>query len=67
MSAYLDGDIAPRQRARLERHLSECHDCRRVYGGLSRLVDALGRLERPQPGRDAVNISAAVRLRLDAP
>ena len=67
MSAYLDGELPPRQRARLEHHVGECRDCRRLLDGLTRLVDVLGRMERPRPDRDAVRIADAVRLRLEEP
>ena len=67
MSAYLDGELPARQRNRLEHHLGECRDCRRLFGGLSRTVDALHRLHRPQGSRDAVGLAAAVRLRLGEP
>ena len=64
MSAYLDGELSVRQRARLEYHLGECRDCRRLLGGLSRVLDALHRLHRPAHSTDAERIAAAVRGRL---
>ena len=67
MSAYLDEELPPRQRARLEHHLGECRDCRRLFGGLNRVVDALHQLHRPQGSQDAVRIAATVRLRLGEP
>ena len=64
MSGYLDGDLAARARARMERHLGECHDCRRLLAGLRVVVDGLHRLRAPSGGADAVQIASAVRLRL---
>ena len=69
MSGYLDGDLAARARARarLERHLGECHDCRRLLAGLRVVVEGLHRLPAPSGGADAVQIAAAVRVRLNEP
>jgi anti-sigma factor RsiW len=67
MSDYLDGEIAPAARDRMERHLGECAACRRLLAGLRRTVDGLGRLPAPSPGVDAVQIAASVRARLAEP
>ncbi|HEY3726785.1 MAG TPA: zf-HC2 domain-containing protein [Solirubrobacteraceae bacterium] len=72
MSAYLDGELAPRRRTRLERHTRDCADCRRLLAGLRRMLDALsalgalGGVAEPE-GADAVQIAAAVRARLEQP
>jgi anti-sigma factor RsiW len=65
MSGYLDGDLAARARARMERHLGECQDCRRLLAGLRVVVDGLHRLSAPSGGADAVEIAASVRLGLN--
>ena len=67
MSEYLDGELAPRRRTRIERHLAECAECRRLIARLTRLVDALHRLPVPEPGRDPVRLAAAVRVQLEGP
>ncbi len=67
MSDYLDGELASRRRARMERHVGECVQCRRLIKGLTLLVDALHRLPAPESGRDPVGLAGSVRLRLEQP
>jgi anti-sigma factor RsiW len=67
MSDYLDGDLDPSRRKRMERHLSECDGCRRLQDGLRQTLDALHRLSGTGGGADALQIAAAVRERLDEP
>jgi anti-sigma factor RsiW len=67
MSAYLDRELAPSGRGRMDRHVGDCPECRRLLAGLRRTLDALHRLA-PAPGRaDAHGIAASVRLRLGEP
>lgn len=65
MSAYLDGDLASRARARLERHTGECAECRGVLHSLRRMLVRLHGL--PTSGRRAPEIARAVRQRLHEP
>jgi anti-sigma factor RsiW len=67
MSEFLDGELASPRRARLERHVRHCPECRSLLGSLRRTIGALQRL--PPVGGDsrALQIAAAVRLRLDEP
>jgi Putative zinc-finger len=65
MSDYLDGGLAPDERARVERHVGECVECRRVIAGLRLVVDALHLLPAPEPGRDLIGFAGSVRLRLE--
>ena len=65
MSAYLDGDLASRSRARLERHTGECAECRGVLRGLGRMLVRLHSL--PASGHRAPDIARAVRRRLHEP
>jgi anti-sigma factor RsiW len=67
MSEFLDGELARPRRARMERHARHCPDCRRLLAGLQQTIGALQRL--PPAGGDsrALQIAAAVRLRLDEP
>ena len=67
MSGYLDGDLAARARARMEHHLAECGDCRRLLAGLRAVVSGLRRLPAPGSGLDPVQIAALVRGRLNEP
>ncbi|HUA05299.1 MAG TPA: zf-HC2 domain-containing protein [Solirubrobacteraceae bacterium] len=64
MSDYLDGELAPARRARMERHLGDCAKCRRLLDGLRQTVDALNHLAAPRDGADAVVIAASVQSRL---
>jgi hypothetical protein len=52
LSAYLEGDLDADERARIERHLSGCPDCRREYRELRHTVDLLHALPAPDPPPD---------------
>ncbi|HTT28028.1 MAG TPA: zf-HC2 domain-containing protein [Solirubrobacteraceae bacterium] len=65
MSDYLDGELAPAQRARMEHHLGECAGCRRLLAGLRQTVAALHRLAAPDDAVDTLAIVTSVRSRLD--
>jgi anti-sigma factor RsiW len=67
MSDFLDGDLGDGARRRIERHVGECAECRRVLRGLRGVLDALHRLPAPSGAPDALQIAAAVRLRLNEP
>ena len=67
MSAYLDGELAAGRRARLERHVRDCDDCRRLLAGLRAVLAALHRLAALGTSADASRIAASVRVRMDAP
>jgi anti-sigma factor RsiW len=67
MSDYLDGELAASGRGRMERHLGECQDCRRLLAGLRAVVARLHRLGAPAGGPDATAIAASVRVRLNEP
>lgn len=64
MSDYLDGELGPSPRTRMERHIAQCQECRRVLAGLRTMLDALRRLPVPGGSDDAAEVAAAVRLRL---
>jgi anti-sigma factor RsiW len=64
MSEYLDGEVGSPTRVRMDRHVGECPECRTVLAGLRNLLDALHGLPLPSGGGDAVQVAAAVRLRL---
>jgi anti-sigma factor RsiW len=67
MSDYLDGELATSQRGRMKHHLGECQECRRLLAGLRAVVDGLHRLPALGGGGNAVEIAAAVRVRLTEP
>jgi anti-sigma factor RsiW len=60
MSDYVEGDIDPAARRRLERHLRFCHRCHVVLGNLRLALAQVRALRgRQPPGADA---EAAARL-----
>jgi anti-sigma factor RsiW len=67
MSAFLDGELATEGRIRMERHVGECIECRRLLAGLRRVLDALHSLPTLAVEADAVGLAASVRLRLNDP
>jgi anti-sigma factor RsiW len=67
MSDYLDGELATAGLARMERHLGECAECRRLLAGLRQTLEGLHRLSAPSVGIDALQIAASVRARLSEP
>jgi anti-sigma factor RsiW len=64
MSEYLDGELAPRGGVRMQRHIAQCEECRRVLAGLRRMLEALPRLSQAGGRADVVQIAGAVRSRL---
>jgi anti-sigma factor RsiW len=67
LSDYLDGELPVSGRARMEHHLGECEECRRLLAGLRRTVAALHGLAGRGDEVDAIRLAAAVRLRLSGP
>ena len=65
MSDYVDGELAPHSLTRIEHHLGECAECRRLLAGLRRTLDALHLLPPPADHVDAAALGASVRARLD--
>jgi anti-sigma factor RsiW len=65
MSAYLDGELASRARARLDRHVEECHECRGLLHSLRRMLGLLQGLPQPRVRvGSSQEIAAAVRRRM---
>jgi anti-sigma factor RsiW len=64
MSDYLEGQLAPVRRVRMEGHLGECPACRRLLADLRRTLNGLHRLSAPSAEVDALQIAASVRARL---
>lgn len=67
MSDYLDAELSSRRRQRMERHVKECKECRRLLGGLRAMLGVLHSLRAPSGGVDATGMAASVRLRLGEP
>jgi hypothetical protein len=42
LSDYLEGDLTPELRIRIENHLGKCRRCTAVYDGLKNIVQLLG-------------------------
>jgi anti-sigma factor RsiW len=66
MSDYLDEELSSGPRQRMERHVSECEECRRLLAGLREVIGALHGLPTPS-GMDASQIAASVRLQIQEP
>jgi anti-sigma factor RsiW len=66
MSDYIDAEIDAGDRARLDRHVRDCPECRDLLSSLQSMVSTLGSL----PGRPAESVAGAVLAgvheRLDA-
>jgi anti-sigma factor RsiW len=67
MSAYLDGELGSRSRARIERHTGECPECRGILHSLRRMLGLLRGLPSASARREAPDIAAAVLARLHEP
>jgi anti-sigma factor RsiW len=67
MSGYLEAELGTIHRSRMERHLVECHQCRRLLAGLRATLVALHRLAVSDDRADSLRIAAAVRGRLTEP
>ncbi|HET7076077.1 MAG TPA: zf-HC2 domain-containing protein [Chloroflexia bacterium] len=49
LSAYLDGEVTPAERAQVERHLAGCVECARVLAEYRQIGGNIRGLVRPQP------------------
>jgi anti-sigma factor RsiW len=61
LSAYVDDELEPRDRRRVQRHIDECVDCSRAERSLRKLLGGLQLLRRRQPGRLADDTIERVR------
>ena len=62
-SAYVDGDLAPAERARLDEHLAVCTQCRVSLERFRRTVGRLGALRRTAPGDFLAGVQAQINRR----
>jgi len=63
LSDYLDGEVSPEDRARIEAHLKECDQCERFGGRMSSIVRSLREtLKEPDPLDQAVAQRLRARL-----
>ena len=67
MSGHLDGELPAAQRDRIQRHLGQCAECRRVLAGLTVVVEALRKLPAAPSAQAPAQVAASVRVRLDQP
>jgi anti-sigma factor RsiW len=64
MSDYLDAELSSGRRRRLERHVAECRECRRLLASLRTMLGALHGLRGPGADVDPARMAESVRLRL---
>ena len=63
-SEYLDGELGPRERGRVERHTRDCPECRELLASLRALIEALGTLRGDEERVVAGAVLASVQSRL---
>jgi anti-sigma factor RsiW len=62
-SAYVEGDIAPAERARVDEHLAMCMQCRVSLERFRRTVGRLGALKRTAPGNFLASVQEQINRR----
>jgi len=62
-SAYVDGELAPDERTRVDQHLATCIQCRVSLERFRSTVGRLGSLKRPAPGNFLENVQAQINRR----
>ena len=62
-SAYVDGDLPPAERARLDEHLAVCTQCRVSLERFRRTVGGLGALKRNAPGNFLAGVQNQIHRR----
>ncbi len=62
-SAYVDGDLPPAERARVDEHLATCIQCRVSLERFRQTVGGLGVLKRTAPGAFLANVQAQINKR----
>ena len=64
LSRYLDGELTPRDRLRLEAHVRDCPRCRALLASLSQTIRVLGSLRAEGRPELADSIVAALRAEI---
>jgi anti-sigma factor RsiW len=62
-SAYVDGELAPAERARVDEHLATCIQCRVSLERFRQTVGGLGVLKRTAPGSFLANVQSQINRR----
>jgi anti-sigma factor RsiW len=62
-SAYLEGELPPAERARVEEHLGSCMQCRVSLERFRRTVGGLGSLKRTAPGNFLAGVQDQINRR----
>jgi anti-sigma factor RsiW len=62
-SAYLEGDLPPVERLRVDEHLATCMQCRVSLERFRRTVGRLGALKRTAPGDFLASVQAQINRR----
>lgn len=65
MSEYIDDELTPEGRLRIDRHLHDCRRCRELLLGLRRMLAGLRRQEDAAEPRVAPAVLAQVRRRIE--
>lgn len=63
LSAYVDDELVTGARARLQRHVAECPECRGVLRSLERMLVRLGQMPSPAVS-EAPDLVSSIRERL---
>lgn len=64
LSAYVEGDLADCERARVERHLAACPECRNALDSLRHMLARMHRVPSPADNPAPRDIVEAVQARL---
>lgn len=64
LSAYVEGDLSEPERERVERHVSECPDCRDELHSLRQMLGRMLQAPPPADNPAPLDIAEAVRARL---
>jgi len=68
LSAYLDGELSPEERARVDEHVAACADCRVVLDDLKAIVVTAPYYEGEAPKRDVwAGIKAGISDQKEVP
>jgi anti-sigma factor RsiW len=63
-SDYLDSELSPRERRRVERHTADCPECRELLRSLQALIGVLGTIGDGEPQVVAAAVLASIHSRL---